>query len=62
MELQITNVFFLNYLWFVGVPTPSTFISVTFYTVIIGRPLLTATYDDITAKDAAAPDKHKCVL
>jgi len=46
----------------VGVPTPSTFIFVTFYTIIIGRPLLTATDDEITEKDAAASDKQKCVL
>jgi hypothetical protein len=45
-----------------GVPTPSTFIFVTFYTVINGKPLLTAMYDDITGKDAAASDKQKCVL
>ena len=42
--------------------TPSTFIFVTFYTVINGWPLLTATDDDITEKDAAASDKPKCVL
>jgi len=63
MELQVTNVFFLlNYLWFVVVQTPSTFIFVTFYTVIIGRPLLTAMGDDITEKDAGASDKQKCLI